>query len=286
MQEVIFLFVLALIWIIFAMIQDLRSKEIANWLNFSLIIFVLGFRFFYSLFSLESFNFFYQGLIGFGIFFVIGNLFYYGRIFAGGDAKLMIALGSVLFLYENFLFNIKVLILFLFLFLFVGAAYGLSISFVFVLKNFKNFKEEFLIYLGKNKIWIYSVMLFGLILMLFGLFGFKSLFFIMGIILFLFPYLFIYAKAVDESCMIKELKTNQLREGDWIYRDLKVGRKLIKARWEGLSKEDIKLIKKKYKKVLIRQGVAFSPVFLISFLVIIYIYFFNSNLINFLWNYF
>jgi hypothetical protein len=41
------------------------------------------------LFSGENFvslnNFFYQGLIGLGIFFIIGNAFYYGRLFAGGD---------------------------------------------------------------------------------------------------------------------------------------------------------------------------------------------------------
>ena len=31
---------------IFAVVQDLKKREIANWVNFSLIIFALGFRFF------------------------------------------------------------------------------------------------------------------------------------------------------------------------------------------------------------------------------------------------
>ena len=96
MFEVIFLFVLALIWIMFATVQDIRKREVANWVSFSLIIFALGFRFFYSLFSDMGFDFFYQGLIGFGIFLILGNLLYYGKMFAGGDAKLMIALGAVL----------------------------------------------------------------------------------------------------------------------------------------------------------------------------------------------
>ena len=86
MIEMIFLICLAFVWIVFASVQDLKSREVANWLNFSLIIFALGFRFFYSLFN-NNFNFLYQGLIGLGIFFVLGNLFYYGRMFAGGDAK-------------------------------------------------------------------------------------------------------------------------------------------------------------------------------------------------------
>src|SRR3972149_7618794 len=95
MFEIIFLFVLALIWIIFATIQDVRTTEIANWLSFSLIAFALAFRFFYSLF-IENFSFFYQGLIGLGIFFVLGNMLYSGKMFAGGDARLFIALGAIL----------------------------------------------------------------------------------------------------------------------------------------------------------------------------------------------
>ena len=52
---IVVLICLALVWILFATIQDLRSREVANWLNFSLIIFALGLRFFYGLFS--NFNF-------------------------------------------------------------------------------------------------------------------------------------------------------------------------------------------------------------------------------------
>ncbi len=96
MYEVIFLWALALIYIIFAVIQDIKTKEIANWINFSLIAFSLGFRFFYSLFNGIDFSFFYNGLIGLGIFFVIGNILYYSKVFAGGDAKLMISLGAIL----------------------------------------------------------------------------------------------------------------------------------------------------------------------------------------------
>src|SRR6056297_2108238 len=96
MFEIFLLLVLGLIWISFAVIQDIREREISNWLNFSLIIFALGFRFFYSLFELQDMSFFYQGGIGFGTFLVLGNLFYYSRMFAGGDAKLFMALGAVL----------------------------------------------------------------------------------------------------------------------------------------------------------------------------------------------
>ena len=143
MIEVIFLLALAFIWILFAAISDVRTTEIPNWLNLSLIIFALGFRFFYSLFAEQSFNFFYQGLISTGIFFILGIGLYYSRAFAGGDAKLMIALGPVLALTTNFYTNLEIAVSFLFLFLISGAAYGILATIFFAFKNHKNFKKEF-----------------------------------------------------------------------------------------------------------------------------------------------
>ena len=270
--------VLALVWIAFATFQDLRTREIANWLNFSLIIFALGFRFFYSLFS-ESFGFFYQGLIGLGIFFILGNLLYYGRFFAGGDAKLMIALGAILPFSESFSVNLKIFACFFFIFLFVGAIYGIAMSIYFSLRNFKKFKKEFGFQLRKNKKLTYPVLFLGLVLMIFGFS--ESIFFVLGILVFILPYLYIYAKAVDESCMVKKIRTSQLTEGDWLYKNMKIGKKTIKASWDGLKKREIKQLRKKYKIILIRYGIPFSSVFLISFLILIYIW--KTGLWNSLW---
>ena len=119
MFEVIFLLILAGIFISVASVRDWRIREIPNWLSFSLIIFALGFRFFYCLFEAGNFSFFYQGIIGFGIFFIIGNLFYYARLFAGGDEKLMIAMGSILPFSGNFFINAKIFAAWFLIFLFV-----------------------------------------------------------------------------------------------------------------------------------------------------------------------
>jgi Flp pilus assembly protein protease CpaA len=276
MIEVIFLIVLALVWIIFATVQDLKQREVADWLNFSLIIFALGFRFFYSLFNSLNFDFFYQGLIGLGIFFIIGNLLYYCRIFAGGDAKLMISLGTILPFSTILFINFKIFLYFLLGFFFIGAIYGLIWSIVLSLKNFTKLKIQFSKQFRKNKIKIYSFMLFGIIFMILGFM--QDLFFIIGILIFISVYLFIYAKAVDETCMVKKIKVKDLREGDWLYKNFKIGKKLIKADWEGLNKKDIKLIQKNCSVVLIRQGIPFVPVFLITFLIFLYLWFFNQNL--------
>lgn len=270
MFEVIFLFVLALIWIIFATVQDIRKREVANWLSFSLIIFALGFRFFYSLFSDTGFDFFYQGLIGFGIFLILGNLLYYGKMFAGGDAKLMIALGAVLPFSVIFNENLKIFVLFFVLFLLVGAVYSILASVYLSLKSFKRFKREFSKQFRKNKKLSLLVIFVALVLVAFGFLD--NLFFILGSIVFVLPYLYVYVKSVDEACMVKRVMTSKLTEGDWLYKDLKVGKRTIKAKWDGLSKAEIKLIQRKLNFVTIRNGIPFTPVFLISFVVLFYLW--------------
>jgi len=268
MFEIIFLLVLGFIWIIAATIQDLRKKEVANWLNFSLIIFALGFRFFYSLFSSNGFNFFFQGLIGLGIFFILGNIFYYSKIFAGGDAKLMIALGTILPISNNFYFNLRYFAFFLLIFFFVGTIYGIIWSFIMLFKNTKTFVKKFKQIFNKNRNISFVIMLLGLFLMITGFYQFFL--FLIGLFVFVAPYFFVYAKAIDESSMIRKINTKELREGDWLYSRIKIGRKYIEPNWEGLSMKEIHDIRKKYRSVKIRQGVAFVPVFLISFIIFVY----------------
>jgi len=279
MIEVIFLIALALIWLVFASLQDLKKREVSDWLNFSLIIFALGFRFFYCLFSAENFTFFYQGLIGLGIFFILGNLLYYGRMFAGGDAKLMIALGAVLPFSRDFLTNLNLFILFFFVFLFVGAVYSLGMSVTLSLGNFSKCKKEFFRRLKNNQKLFYVPMVFGLFLMILGFI--QYLLFVLGLLIFILPSFYFYAKAIDETCMIKKIKTSKLTEGDWLYKKIKIGKEAINPNWNGLSKEEVKSIQKKYKVVLIRQGIPFTPVFLISFLILIY--FWKISLRNPFW---
>jgi len=275
MIEVMFLFLLGLGFIVFASVQDIRTREVANWISFSLIIFALGFRFFYGLFN-ESFGFFYQGLIGLGIFLVLGNLLYYSRMFAGGDAKLMIALGPVLAFSTSFIENLKIYAIFIFLFLLGGAIYGFIMTLLLSFRNFKNFKKGFVINLKNNKRMIYPVMILGILLMIFGFIA--GTFFALGVLVFLFPYFYLYAKTVDNVCMVKKINTKELTEGDWLFKEVKVGRELIKPKWEGLNKEQIKKIRKKYRVIKIKQGIAFVPVFLVAF--IVFFYFWANGFFN------
>ena len=229
----------------------------------------------------RSFSFFYQGLIGLGIFFLLGNIFYYGKVFAGGDAKLMISLGTILPFSFDFFSNLQTFFNFILIFLFAGFVYILIASTILGIKNFKKFKKEFLNQLNKHKKIIFCILGLSAIFLLLELVNLIFLFF--GLALPFIYFLYLFSKAIDEVCMIRQIQTKHLREGDWLYSDLRFGKNVIKANWDGLSKEDIKKIRKKFKTIKIRQGIPFSPNFLISFIIFILLTIFDINLWNPFW---
>ncbi|MEM0465440.1 MAG: hypothetical protein QXW97_01915 [Candidatus Pacearchaeota archaeon] len=269
--ENLFLIILAIVWLVGAVLQDLKRREVDNLWNFSLVIFALGYRFIVMSYS-GNYWFFINGIIGVVVFFVLGNLFYYSRLFAGGDAKLLIALGGILPLSYDWIINVKIFGIYILSFLFLGSLYVLIWAIFLMFINWKKFKKEFLkqwrIYHNYFFVFFVIILLFILIVLLLG----KNIFVILGIILSLFPVLFIFAKSIEESCMIKALDPKKITEGEWLYKNLKVGKKKIIANWEGISEDELRLIRNKYKKkVLIKQGIPFTPSFLIGFLILLFI---------------
>ncbi len=272
------MFSLAIVWIVFACVQDIKKREIANWLNFSLIIFALGFRLFYSIFEGGDMNFFYQGVLGLGVFFALGNIFYYGRMFAGGDSKLMVALGPVLPIYGSFNSNLKLFLLFVILFLISGALYGVLVTLVSGILNFKKLKKEYLKQFRVRKGIVYGSFMVSVLIFLFGFYD--RYFFGLGAIMFVLVNFYLYVKSVDEACMVRKVKVEDLTVGDWLYKDVKVGKRVVLSNWEGLSEEDLKILKGK-KYVWVRYGVQFAPVFLISFILWMVNVLFGFNFFNF-----
>lgn len=278
-----FLIVLGIIWIVFAVVQDLRKREIANWLNFSLIIFAMAYRLSYSVFS-GDYGFVLAGLFGLILFFLLANLFYYTRLFAGGDAKLMIALGALIPFTDSFYTNTLIFIIFLVALLFGGLIYSLFYSFGLAAINGKEFIKDFKKQFFKNEKYAYFGIAGGFLLIILALIINQLTAILLGVLVIIIPFVYFYTKAIETSCMVAYIDPKNLTVGDWLVDEIKLPRikKKIKPYWEGLSEEDLHLIKKYYKKkVLIKQGIPFSPSFLIAFLVLSYIkYFGGSN-----WNY-
>ncbi|MBM3234498.1 prepilin peptidase [Candidatus Pacearchaeota archaeon] len=276
----IFLIILALVYLVYASISDLKKREIPNWLSFSLIVFALAYRAFISAINLDLWYFIF-GLLGLGVFVALGYGFYYARIFAGGDAKLLMAFGAVLPV-SGFYSSLISSFAFIFLILFCGSIYGIIWSFYLILGNWKNFSSEFLKQAGKNKKLFYFSLALAVILIFLPVYSHDWILALIPVIFFLFPLLFIFAKAVEESCMIIDVKTSKLTEGDWLYEKVKIGRKTIKPYWEGLSLEEIKILRKYKGKVKIKQGIPFVPAFFFAFVVLIYLYLTNSSVLNIL----
>lgn len=280
MQEYYFLFGLALTWTVFAVVQDLRTREVSNWLNFSFIAFALAYRAFYSAIY-ERAEFFLFGLGGVLLFIALGYLFYYARVFAGGDAKLLMGLGGVLPI-ESVKDYVFIGGGFIFALLLMGAAYGLCYSMFLAFGNWSKFSSSFKRELGLRRgifnayfgvmlaLAVISVVLFR------GAAGiYFSIFFLVAGF---FALVYVFGKAIENSVMRKLVLPIDLREGDWIEGDivLKINgkRHVIKKSMHGLTLEDIRILKRAggNRRILIKEGIPFTPAFLLALLVFFYLW--------------
>lgn len=261
MNEYYPLFILALIITIFAVIQDIKSREIANWLNFSFIAFALSYRAFYAVIN-QNLKFLTLGIAGFIIFFLLAHALYYSKAFAGGDAKLLMGFGVIL-PYQNFPSLIFLSVTFILLLFTVGAIYSLLYSIFLAVKNKKQFKKEIIRLTKKYKLALIILLALSILLALTNL----TTLTLTSFLLFLILIIYIYTKSID-ICMISLISPNKLTEGDWILDDIKISKnKIVKKTVHGLSSNDIKLLKKAKKKILIKTGIPFTPAFLIALII-------------------
>jgi len=258
-----FLFWLFLGGIIVATMQDLKRREVDDWLNLFLFVSGLTYVFYGGILSGDLNVIFLIGSLVVVMFGVM-NLFYYGRVFAGGDAKLLFAM-SAFFLGVSFVESMKNVGIFLLFLMVSGSIYGLFYSGVLWFNNRKKVNNEIGKLVKKNKLF-WFVGFVGFVLMVLGVLHF--FFFLVGVLIFIFPFLYVFTKGLENVSMIREVSGVDLREGDWLAEDVVVGsggkQKTIKADWDGLSLENIELLRKR-KKVLIKDGLPFVPAFLIAF---------------------
>jgi len=259
-----FLVALAVVWSCFAIIQDFRKREVANWWSFSFIAIVLVSRSFLSIHE-KNWGYISWGLIGLLAGFVLANIFYYARMFAAGDAKFMIGFIAVIpfsFILKE---NLMLLLIFLFSFLIAGSIYGAIYSFVLGIIHRKTLSKEFKRQFLNYKQSVLIAMIAGLVLIILAI-AFNQYFWAsFCILIMLSPLLLIYAKATEESCMNKFVLAKELTIGDWIVKPLKSGRDIIRPNWEGLDEKQLKQLQKHpNKKVLVKYGIPFTPTFLLG----------------------
>jgi len=264
-----FLLTLGFVGLVIASLSDIKTREVPDWLNYSLIASGLGIRLIYSIIT-SIWQYFLYALLALGIVFVIVSIMYYTKQWGGGDSKLLIAL-AVLFAYmpEHNLFFIKLVINILI----VGAAYGILYSLYFIIKNTKKVAKEF-----KKRVRKFHKISFIIliILLIVGLFipdpKIKFLIVTAFLLLLFYQFLSLLMKSVEKACLYKIIPISKLTEGDWITKDIYINKKIIyKKSSPGVEKKQIALLKKyKIKKVPIKEGIPFVPAFLIAFIVTLF----------------
>ncbi len=268
---------LSFITLLIGSFTDLKTREVPDWVNYGFIISGVTLNLLFSAIY-SDLHFIISSIVGLLIFFGIAYLMFYAGQWGGGDSKILMGLGAMIgvdfrFKTSQFLFDFFINALF------IGAIYGLLWSFFLVFKNKKKFFKEFnKILMEKKIIKAKKIMLAALILVFALLFFIKFSYFKILILSLAFLtlttfYLWIFVKAIEKSAMYKLVEPPKLTEGDWIVKDVFVGKQYICGPKDlGIEKRQIrKLIelykKGKVRKILIKEGVPFVPSFFIAFVV-------------------
>ena len=272
MEEYYFLFLIAFVYTIFAAVQDLKEREVANWLNFSLIAFALAYRAIYSSYT-GNYSFLLFGVLGFGVFFLISNLLYYTKVFAGGDAKLLMAFGAIL-PFQSYLDLATLSLSFLFVLFFIGMIYGAIYSIFLAATNKTKFSREFREQFRKRKyLLLFSILGIAIIIAKsFGVLSYLPSWWFFALLFIFMPLLYIYLEAVNRSCMIKIVDASKLTVGDWLEQNVKIGSKTIRKSVHCLSASEIKALQKARKKVIVRYGIPFVPAFLLALIFMVFFF--------------
>ena len=276
--------IICFIALFIASFTDLKTREVPDWLNFSLIASGLGINLIASIIKNDWFII-VNSLAGLVFCLVIGIIMFYTGQWGGGDSKTIIGLGALIGLnvknYRNIflIFSDNFLISFLINVLFVGAIYGLVWIFVLGIKNRRKITKRIKI-INKNRsfkgalIFLSIVVIILIILVIFVPYTeLKVSLLLLLIFTVILSFLWVFAKSVEEIAMIKSIPVEKLTEGDWIVKDVIINKKRITGPKDlGISKEQIKTLLKlkskgKIKNIEIKEGIPFVPSFLVAFII-------------------
>ena len=256
----VLLIAISVIWLFAASVTDIKKREVADWLSFSMFSIGLFFALL-SAITLNDYSLLLTTAITVAIFLIIANALYYMRLFGGGDAKLLIALSTIIpqLTFPSIL-GLPSAATFLLNCTFIGAIYGMIYAMTLAVRHGKHFKEK----ISEIKLPFWPFLIVSLILAAASFFTYQFIL-IIAVLVILFPVLYIFTKAVEDVALIKNIDASKLTEGDWLVHPIKIGRKVISARL-GLTKKDIELLKKYRTNVKIKEGIPFVPVFLVAFI--------------------
>ncbi|MBI4448500.1 prepilin peptidase [Candidatus Woesearchaeota archaeon] len=260
------LVVVALASLIAASINDLRTREVPDWVSYAGIAAGLGIRLIDAIVYSDIFIF-GSGVLGFAVAWVLGVALFYTGQWGGGDSKVLMALGAllggdwdVLGFQASLLMNLIV----------VGGMYGLVWMTVLGTRHFRKVKTMACIVRKEERTAGVAAILGILFCVIVAVVLWDSWYWFPALwaaVLVALTYgLYIGLMAVERVCFFSWVPATHLVEGDWIVQDVKVRGEYICGRRDlGVSREQIALLRKAgVKKVLVRSGIPFVPSFLLA----------------------
>ncbi|MCD6576180.1 MAG: prepilin peptidase [Nanoarchaeota archaeon] len=251
----------SLIMLTIASINDIKTREVPDFLSYFFIAIAIAIRIIWYIFS-KDVSVLLWVPISFAALAGFAYMMYKTGQWGGGDVKIMAGIGILMCsfpgeripFFANFLLNT----------LFVGAFYGIAGIAILALKSHK--KLKFNIYQKLS-----LIVSMGLIIAMFYTLPPAVAFLGAIVVISLTSLLFI--KKIENKLMERYVPIDKLTEGDWLVNDIKLnGKVYVKKRNIGLTISDIKKLKKaksKIKKVKIKIGIPFVPSFLISLIITI-----------------
>ncbi len=250
-----------------ASLEDLRTREVPNWLSYATAIVALFIGIVYSLTSM-SFTPVLQVVAGLVAGDILGRVLYYTGQWGGGDAKLLRAMGGLFGLQLQLVPLFLVFVLNLFL---AGAVFGVVWSVVLAVRHWERFSESFVETvqtepfrtLRRVVIAVSFVLLVGIY---FAERPFRLFMGLMVLIWFAMLYLWAFVKSVEASSMFDQVPVKELVPGDWVAEDVEADGEVIYEEGDlGVSPEKIEEIAAVRDAVRVKRGVPFVPSFFIAF---------------------
>jgi Flp pilus assembly protein protease CpaA len=252
-------------------VQDLKTREIPDWLSYGLIAAGIFLSASASVVT-QSWAPIVEGLAGLAIGLLIGVAMFYTGQWGGGDSKLVMGLSAVIGLSVLELRNAFLVGLLLNILL-VGAVYGLCWTGYLAVKHRRAFLKEYQRLRRSDRVLRvrkvhYALLLIGLLLVFAAPTELRLSILILLVLIFFMLHLWMFVRAVEQSCMVKRYPVGKLTEGDWIVKRVMVkGERICGPRDLGISKEQIRRLQRlQVKHVLVKEGIPFVPSFLVAYL--------------------
>lgn len=260
----IIIIALAFVVLIIASINDLKIREVPDYLSYMLLVIAIILRLMWFVAD-KNLNIIVWAPVSFSLLFLFSYMMYRAGQWGGGDVKVMMGL-SVLLAWFPWESTFPFFVDFFLNSLIVGAFYGLIAVCIIGLLNWNKLREQLLTidYVILPAIFIAVLIVFKLMPLIFA---------ILTALIIVAVGMFRYFKIIESNFLHKDIDVEKLTEGDWLLHDVRLaGKNVVKKRDVGLLTEDLKKLvalkrKGKLNKVSIKVGIPFVPAFLMALII-------------------